>query len=51
MIPYATCPYDIKIPYPLYSHMDTTWSLIGTALILALIISVAWVWGRMKEKG
>jgi len=38
------------IPYALYTHTDTVWSLIGTALFLALIISVAWTWGKMKDR-
>ena len=41
---------DRLIPHAFHSHIDTTWSLIGTALILALIISVAWTWGKMKER-
>ena len=38
------------IPYAYYTHADTVWSLIGTALFLGLIISVAWTWGKMRER-
>lgn len=38
------------IPYAYYTHLDTTVALIGFALFLGLIISMAWTWGKMREK-